>query len=179
MTIFDKIRTPQEMDLMVAFFDLTGFARFSRSRTDKEVFETFAEYYEFVGDLIDDSGGKIVQFIGDAALIVYPETHIDQGVLALKALQARGDVWLAEHNVPCRHIIKAHFGSAFCGQTGTRTDKRFNLFGQTVNTTATLNSNGFAITPQLFRKLEPSTRKLFKKHTPPITYIPIEAHHQD
>jgi hypothetical protein len=49
----------------------------------------------------------------------------------------------------------------------------------TVNIAATLKSNDLAITPQLFRRLNPDTRKLFKKHTPPITYIPVNESHQD
>jgi hypothetical protein len=36
-----------------------------------------------------------------------------------------------------------------------------------------------ALSPQAFRKLEPETRKLFKKHTPPVTYIPVEERHRD
>ena len=38
---------------------------------------------------------------------------------------------------------------------------------------------GFAMTPEAFRKLGPETRKLFKKHTPPVVYIPIEQPHRD
>ena len=39
--------------------------------------------------------------------------------------------------------------------------------------------NGFTLTPQAFRQLNPDTRKLFKKHTPPVTYIPLEELHGD
>jgi hypothetical protein len=42
-----------------------------------------------------------------------------------------------------------------------------------------LKTQGFAITPEVFRKLTPETRKLFKKHTPPVTYIPIGHPHRD
>jgi len=179
MVTLDEITTPQELDLLVAFFDLTGFARFSRTHSAREVFDTFAEFYEFVGDLIEASGGKVVKFIGDAGLILYPEAHVDRGVLALKNLKNAGDVWLADHKIASRHIIGAHFGPVVCGQIGVRRDKRFDIFGETVNIAATLKSNGLAITPQLFRRLNPDTRKLFKKHTPPITYIPIDETHQD
>jgi hypothetical protein len=62
---------------------------------------------------------------------------------------------------------------------GTRAEKRFDIFGEMVNTAALLPSHGFAITPSLFRYLGPSTRKLFKKPTPPVTYMPVEERHQD
>jgi class 3 adenylate cyclase len=179
MTTLNDIHTPTEMNLLVAFFDLARFTHFSRNRSAQEIFEFVSAFYEFVGDIIEDSGGTVVKFMGDAALIVYPETHVNEGVLALKALKDQGDVWLAGRNIPSRNIIKIHFGPVICGPMGTRTDKRFDVFGETVNIAALLKSNGLAMSPQVFRKLNAANRKLFKKHTPPITYIPVTENHKD
>ena len=104
---------------------------------------------------------------------------MNRGVLALRELKDAGDAWLDSRKVSCRHVIKAHFGPVFGGMVGTRRVKQFDFFGETVNIAATLRSNGFAITPQVFRKLDPDTRKQFKKHTPPITYIPVGESHKD
>ena len=57
--------------------------------------------------------------------------------------------------------------------------KRFDIIGDNVNITATLKSNGFTISVETFRKLKKETRQLFKKHTPPITYIDVEEQHKD
>jgi len=131
-----------------------------------------------VGDIVESAGGRVIKFIGDAGLVVFPEEKVDAGVLALRELQQRGDQWFADRDSPCRHVVKAHLGPAACGMVGTRTEKRFDVFGATVNTAALLKSRGFAMTPQVFRKLSPDTRKLFKKHTPPVTYIPAEESHR-
>ena len=48
-----------------------------------------------------------------------------------------------------------------------------------VLTAAVLKSNGFTITPQIFRKLGPETRKICRKHTTPVVYIPTEERHQE
>ena len=40
---------------------------------------------------------------------------------------------------------------------------------------AKIEAGHLAITPALFRKLSPAARQLFKKHTPPISYIDVEA----
>jgi hypothetical protein len=48
-----------------------------------------------------------------------------------------------------------------------------------VLTAAVLKSNRFAITSQVFRKLGPETRKIFKQYTPPVVYIPTEERHQE
>ncbi|MBI5210797.1 MAG: adenylate/guanylate cyclase domain-containing protein [Elusimicrobia bacterium] len=169
----------EESAMLVAFCDLSGFGRYSRSVSDRSLLDTMAEYFELVGDIVEGSGGRVVKFIGDAALIVYPEDLADAGVRALLELKGRGDAWMEERGIPCRHEMKAHVGPVVCGHVGTRRDKRFDVFGQTVNTAAVTKSNGVAITPQAFRKLAPGTRTLFKKHTPPVTYIPVEERHRD
>ena len=167
------------MDLLVAFFDLTNYFRQPRGQSNREISDLMSDYYEFLGDIVDGGGGTIVKFIGDAALTVFPENRVDDGVLTLRNIQNQGDKWMKDRGLNCRHIVKAHFGPVCTGPIGTRSDKRFDLFGETVGIAATLRSNGFAITSQVFRKLSPETRKQFKKHTPPISYIPVDERHRD
>jgi hypothetical protein len=49
------------------------------------------------------------------------------------------------------------------------------VVGDSVNIAATLdrgrNQGKFIISPQVFRKLRPETRKYFHKFTPPVIYI--------
>lgn len=166
--------TVHEERLVVAFFDLTGFLRFSRAHSARVVVATLAAYYEMVGDLVEAAGGKVVKFMGDAGLLIYPAAAAERAVVGLHRLQVAGNAWLADHRVPCRHIIKAHVGPVYCGRVGTRREKHFDVFGETVNTAATLPSNGLAITPSLFRRLGPRTRKRFRRHAPSAMYVPLE-----
>ena len=175
--MFEDIQTPQEMNCAVSFFDLTSFARYVSKCSTRELFELLSDYYEFVGEVIEGAGGCVIKFIGDAGLVAFPEEGVDRGVVGLCKLKQEGDEWLAERGTPCKHIIKVHFGSVICGPVGTRSAKRMDVFGQAVNVAATLSSNGFSMTPQVFRKLSKDTRKLFKKHTPPVTYIPLSEPH--
>jgi adenylate cyclase len=170
---------PQERQLLVAFFDLTRFLRFCQSHTAREVVGVLSAYYELVGDIIEAAGGTVVKFMGDAGLIAFPEEHVDEGVLALKRLKDTGDAWLADHGAQSQAIIKAHFGPVVCARVGSRKDKRLDIFGDTVNTAATMSSHGIALSPQAFRMLDAATRKLFKKHTPPVTYIPVDEPHRE
>jgi class 3 adenylate cyclase len=170
---------PTDVDVLVAFFDLTQFARFARTQTSREIFAAFADFYELAGDVVEASGGTVVKFIGDAGLLAWPADRVDAGVRALQQLRNEGDAWWRSRDAACRVIVKAHFGSVTCGAIGTQASKRFDLFGDVVNTAALLRSDGLALTPQVFRKLDPETRRLFKKHTPPITYIPVDQAHRD
>jgi class 3 adenylate cyclase len=179
MTDLKSISNATEQNLLIALLDLTSFGQFIRNNSDKYVFDFLSSYFEFVGDIIIAAGGTVVEFVGDSGLFAFPEDAVDAGIMALLEVKISGDRWLKEHNSPCRNMIKAHFGSVVCGYRGTREDKRFALVGDTVITTVTLDTRSFAISAQAFRKLKPETRKLFKKHTPPITYIPVGERHPD
>jgi len=65
------------------------------------------------------------------------------------------------------------------GLIGAHGNKQPDVYGETVNTAATMQSNGIAVSPQVFRLLSPAARKLFKKHTPPVTYIPVNEPHRN
>ena len=164
---------------LVACSDLTGYARLAAKKSEEELFQFLSDYYEWMGDIVMPTSGRVIKFMGDAALIFFPEKAADAGVRALLQLQVEGDRFLAERLITCRHHLRAHFGPVCYGEIGTRTDKRPDIFGATVNTLFLLKTTGFALTPEAFRQLSPATRKLFKKHTPPIAYIPTEQPHRD
>lgn len=172
MTTWTELeKTAQEAELIVAFFDLTNFQKTVRNWSSQDLSEFMGEYYEFVGEITAAHNGRLVKFLGDAGLIAFLPEDADNAARMLLELQEKGDAWLVGRPLRSRHIIKAHYGPMACGMFGTREEKRFDILGHTVNTAATLDSNGVAITPQLFRKLSPEMRQAFKKHTPPITYI--------
>ena len=179
MNNFTASNTPTETEALVAFFDLTAFAKSVKNDSSHEVFDFLSDYYELVGEMIESAGGTIIKFIGDAGLVVFPSSKVNEGVIALKKVKDQGDAWLSQRNRASKTVVKIHYGPVTCGPLGTRTEKRLDIIGVTVNTAALLHSKGFAMSAQVFRKLNPDTRKLFKKHTLPITYIPVEARHQD
>lgn len=117
--------------------------------------------------------------MGDSALVVFPDNIVDEGVVFLKLMKEKVDQWIRTIGENGKLIVKVHFGTVICGFSGTEKNKRFDVFGENVNKTALLRSNGFSLSVELFRKLNSNTRKLFKKHTPPVTYISVEERHID
>ena len=93
---------------------------------------------------------------------------------SLKKLKSEIDTYNKKNSYESCLIVKAHFGKVLTGMLGTKNDKRFDIIGNAVNIAAGLKSNGFAITLDTFNKLNKETRKLFKKHTLPFTYITTE-----
>ncbi len=171
------IKEPTRVNLLVSFFDLTGFVKLSKQKSEEELFFFMSEFFNQSGKIIEDAGGKVIKFIGDAGLVVFPEELASTGILTLKNLKVEIESWLQSQGLSNKLYLKIHFGTVICGTIGSPNHKNFDVFGQTINTTATLASNGFSLSPQAFRKLDSESRKHFKKHTPPIRYIPVEERH--
>jgi class 3 adenylate cyclase len=91
-------------------------------------------------------------------------------------LQAAGRDWLVERGFKTSILAKLHIGPVAVGRVGSPGEEIIDVYGRTVNIAASLPSTGLAVTPAVFRSLQPETRKLFKKHTPPITYIDADDH---
>jgi len=171
MMSWHKITTPTSMDLLVGFWDLTGYTRYCLKNPDYEVFQLMADFFDLTGGIVNEAGGRFVKAIGDAGLAAFPIERADDGVRAFLKLKTEGEAMVSARGVRSVAVVKLHAGPVVAGTVGAPGDKRFDIYGKTVNTTALLESSGFAMSAQVFRKLDPETRRLFKKHTPPITYI--------
>jgi adenylate cyclase len=178
MPRLEDSRTPTEHDVLVAFTGLAGFNRkFVLPGEDRNVFDTMRDYFAWSGAHIQSCGGTVVKCIGDAMLLAWEARDASAAVRALLELKSLGDAWLLQRGIPCQHQIKAHLGSAIVGPIGAPGQERLDVLGKTVNICATLENGPFVLSPQGFRALDAPTRKLFKKHTPPVTYIRIEDRH--
>jgi len=165
-----------EVPLVVAFTDFTRFAAQVERLEDLEVARVMAAWYELAESRIRAAGGRVVKFIGDAMLAVFPAEAADRGVLALLDLKDASDRFMADSGWECRLMAKAHFGPVAAGHYGE--ERRYDIFGKTVNIAARLESAGLALSAEAFRQLDPESRQRFKKHTPPITYIRQEDAHR-
>jgi len=166
-----------EVALLVAFTDFTRYAAEAQRREDAELASVLDGFYELAGTLVTDAGGRIVKFIGDAMLAVFPADAVDRGVQALLDLKDAADRHMIDRGWESRLTVKAHFGSVVAGQFGPALDKRFDIVGKTVNVTARLEASGVALSVEAFRQLGPDMRQRFKKHTSPVTYIRLEDPH--
>lgn len=157
---------------LVACSDLLGYAKFSNSLSEEQIYHFLTDYYEFVGDAVSKAGGKVIKFMGDATLILFPEDQMDAGVDALLSLQTEGDRFLAERRIPTKHRIRAHFGPVHEAEVGTRSEKRLDILGSTVNKVFQLSGADFALSQEAFDRLAQETRERFRACTPQVVYVP-------
>lgn len=161
-----------EQHLLISFVDLTRFSAETRRRPNIEIATAMEAMYRRIGTAIAAAGGRVVKFIGDASLIVFPEDAADRGVAALLELKEELDAHFQEIGWECRAAVKIHVGTAVAGPYGLA--GTFDVLGNDVNTCASLHSPGVALTVEAFRALGADLRKRFKKHTPPVCYIRSE-----
>jgi adenylate cyclase len=173
-----EIASRAETPLLIVFADLARFAAQSSRVSDEKLAETIDAHYERVAARVEPVGGKVVKFIGDAALIVFTSDAIDEGVRVLLDLKEEVDMAFDAIGWECRMMIKIHFGLAIAGPYGARGAKRYDVIGKSVNAAAMLDSTGVALSVEAFRKLGPLMRQRFKKHTPTITYIRTQDPHR-
>jgi len=171
MSFWTELSVPTEKELLVGFYDLTGYGRYAEKAEPLQVLTTMSGYFALTGRILTDAGGRLFKAIGDAGLAAFPAELVDAGVLAFRAVQREGNNWLACNGFKSRAIVKLHLGPVAIGLVGSPGEEILDLYGKTVNVAATLPSTGLAMTPAVFRRLSAVNRKSFKKHTPPISYI--------
>ncbi len=169
---------PSTVQLFISFIDLTNFSKNFYERSPKEAFNYISSISKVVISSIHDAGGLVLKFIGDSALIIFGSDDIDRGVKALLDLKKKIDEYNKSLKLDSTLYVKCHTGEVAIGYLGLEDDLRLDIMGNEVNVCAMMKTRGFAISAETFRKLTSETRKLFKKHTPPIIYIPLDEAHK-
>jgi len=175
MSYWTDMRLPTERELIVGMYDLRGYTLYCERTEASRALDVMARYCSLAGEIIHRAGGLLIKPIGDAGLFAFPGDEADAAVEAIKELQAVGDPWLASEDYAGRVRTVVHAGMAAIGLMGGPGREQIDIIGKTVNIVGAMRSEGyFSITPAVFRKLSPANRKLFRKHTPPVSYIDLD-----
>jgi adenylate cyclase len=148
---------------LIAFLDFSRFDVQCQRVSDLEIATTLNEHYQRVTPAVEGAGGRVIKFIGDATLVVFPEAGVDAGVRMILDLIASEDRLMAEKGWECRLTAKAHFGEVVAGDVGPVDHERFDIFGRAVNATARLKGSGpITLSDDAFRLLPPDLQNLIR-----------------
>jgi class 3 adenylate cyclase len=136
------LSAPMQTNALVAFCDCSRFMQHTRGLSSAELFARLNDLYTLIDDAVEAADGLVVKFMGDAALVVFPEDLADQGIMALYELKASVDRWLQEHPIANSLTVSVHFGEVTLGRMGRA--GRLDLAGETVHIAATLGSRASA-----------------------------------
>jgi class 3 adenylate cyclase len=156
--------------LLVA--DLDGFARLFKTRTDAEMAMFLDRYYSVAEDTIQEASGRIMKFIGDALLAVFPESEAAAAVaVAAKLRRAVEEVGL-RMGMSVRIGVSVHLGPAVETELGKGPSRRRDVIGRTVNQTFLLGRGpGIRISEPVYRRLPSAERTPWGKNKAPAVYV--------
>jgi adenylate cyclase len=130
----------------VLFTDIRGFTSYSEPREPEEVVDRLNEYFQIATETINQHGGYVDKFVGDAVMGVFGvpfpcDNHIERAVRAAVSMQgifleksrSREDTFL--HKIG----IGINSGMVLSGNIGSQVKMEYTVIGDTVNVASRLN----------------------------------------
>lgn len=127
------------------YCDLRGFTPLADRLPREELIALLNDYFEIMGGAVEQHGGEILKFIGDAMLAIFPledgdhsgasacTKALDAAEDALKAMNARNAERAAWGQPTLRCGIALHLGDVMYGNIGSANRLDFTVIGPAVN----------------------------------------------
>lgn len=171
------IEDSSEVAIMVC--DLRGFSTMSEQLPEDVLARTLGEWFRTAGNTVQQHGGTIDKFIGDAILAYWTYNGID-GAEARSALQVGRTLldlasrmrWPLDGAPPFRIAVALHHGSVTCGNIGLVAQRDATIIGDAVNTAFRLES----VMKPLGHPLVLSEDFLVQLAEPPEAYADLGVH---
>ena len=135
--------TNHEESAVVAIMvcDIRGFSTMSEILPEENLARTLGEWFREAGNLVQDSGGTIDKFIGDAILAYWVE-GAEAGEEVSKALSTGKSLlemsvpkrWPGHPDKPFHIAVALHHGTVTCGNIGLVAQRDATIIGDAVNT---------------------------------------------
>ena len=81
------------MDSVVWFSDLRGFTLMSQRLPEEKLIDVLNVFFDTIGHCIEENGGEILKFIGDAVLAVFPYSGEENAQKACTAAVKSAMLW--------------------------------------------------------------------------------------
>jgi class 3 adenylate cyclase/tetratricopeptide (TPR) repeat protein len=141
---------PRNQELAVLFCDIRDYTQISEGMQPEEIFELINEWFSEATVAIQQHGGIIDKFIGDAVMALFgvPDEQPDAPARAVRAALEMREALAAmnrrQHALGGKVIrvgIGIHCGSAAVGFLGSHLRQSFTVIGDVVNTASRLESS--------------------------------------
>jgi adenylate cyclase len=136
------LRRPKYSDITVMVCDIRGFSKICETRHPGETIQWICEVMNALSDIILESGGTIVDYVGDEIMAMWgspieseehPTKACQCAVQVQHCVRQLSDKWFETLRCHWGVGIGVHSGLAICGNTGSRKRIKFGPLGNTVN----------------------------------------------
>jgi adenylate cyclase len=128
----------------VLFTDLRGFTSFSEDMQPIDVFRLLNEYLARMGGVIDEEGGFVDKYIGDAIMALFDDEHSDSIVRAVVGMRAALGLFNADRRARGLNTVEAgigvHGGEVVMGTIGFASKIESTVIGDAVNVASRVES---------------------------------------
>jgi adenylate cyclase len=121
----------QRIEAVVGFCDLRGFTSTSADRDPEAVTAMLNTWFDAIAACVDTTGGEILKFIGDAALVLWPVEGDPRDACA-RAVHAAKEL-AAKQPAGLRGGFSLHRGEVAYGNVGASDRLDFTVIGAAVN----------------------------------------------
>ncbi|MBQ7287160.1 MAG: adenylate/guanylate cyclase domain-containing protein [Candidatus Gastranaerophilales bacterium] len=136
-------------DITVLFADIRNFTSISETMDAGSVTMILNEYFSALVPVIEEHGGVLNKFMGDAVLAIFgepkrSENHaldaVQCGIKMLKKVKHLQDKWIDEGKPKIEIGIGISSGEAFIGNIGSVDRLEYTVIGDTVNTASRIEN---------------------------------------
>ena len=134
--------TGEKRNVVILFSDIRSFTTISENNTAENVVNFLNNYFDVMVNIIEEEGGTIDKFIGDAILAIFgaPKSYEDNEARALRAamrmIQSLKQVHIDGMVLPDNELkigIGLHEGPVIVGNIGSSDKVDYTVIGDTVN----------------------------------------------
>jgi len=161
----------RETKLVLFSADLAGYARATTNLGALAVAAFLDDWYRRCAAAVGLHGGRIVKFMGDGCLAIFPVDKCVDAVDTAAELRGATDGLRATHRVKVDVGAKVHLAIVAEGDFGPDDDRRYDVLGSGVNHLFLMGGGaGIRISEPVYRQLPNDRRGAWNKHRPPATY---------
>ena len=156
-------------DITVLFADIRNFTSISENMDASSVTTILNEYFGALVPIIEESGGVLNKFMGDAMLVIFGEPKKDENhaLIAIKCatkmlskVRHLQDKWMDEGKPKIEMGVGISSGEAFIGNIGSNDRLEYTVIGDTVNTASRIENynkvykTNFLISEETYKRVK-------------------------
>lgn len=139
----------EKKNVVILFSDIRSFSSISEGLAPELTVRQLNEYLDCMVRCINENGGVIDKFIGDAVMAVFGgvlelenpcEAALQASLAMQRELQLMNRKWWEESLPPFSTGIGLHYGEVLQGSIGSKNRKEFTVIGDAVNTASRIES---------------------------------------
>jgi class 3 adenylate cyclase len=158
-----------ERQLVTVVVDLANFTHSVRGMDAPAIAGLIDRFYHQVHHAAANHGGRVVKYLGDGCLVVFPADHALDSVDFVESLRSQVEETATPSGSRLGLGVNIHLSTVAEGEFGP--DRRYDVVGAGVIHTFRMGGGeGIRISEPVYRKLPSDRRSGWTKRQPPATY---------